>query len=149
MSMIDLMNYHADHRVRGGRAAEDRRFDEDRMILTFTVENEDGEEYDAEIPARFEVCWTCDGKGRHVNPSIDSNGLTAEDFAEDPDFAEEYMSGAYDVTCYGCGGRRVVPVPDEGRCDEAQKRNLKLAEDAAADRAAMEAEMAAERRMGC
>ena len=51
------------------------------------------------------ICVACDGEGTCVNPDIDANGLTAEDFDEDPDFAEAYFDGAYDVTCAACGGR--------------------------------------------
>jgi hypothetical protein len=54
------------------------------------------------------VCPVCKGEGTTVNPNIDAHGLTAEDFREDPDFAEEYMSGAYDIVCNGCVGMRVV-----------------------------------------
>ena len=52
------------------------------------------------------------GLGRHVKPSIDDSGLTAEDF-DDPGFEEDYMSGAYDVQCGTCKGKRVVPIADE------------------------------------
>lgn len=50
------------------------------------------------------ICFTCRGDGHVVNPSIDGCGLSAEDFHEDPDFAEDYMSGAYDIVCRTCGG---------------------------------------------
>lgn len=69
------------------------------------------------LPTKKEVCPACRGNGSHVNPSIDAHGLTREDFDADPDFAENYMAGGYDVTCYVCGGLRVVDVVDEGRCD--------------------------------
>jgi hypothetical protein len=85
------------------------------------------DEAETEVPARYEVCDTCHGKGTHVNPSIDSHGLTAEDFAEDPDFREAYFEGRYDVLCAECGGRRVVPVVDETRATPEQER---LAEEA-------------------
>lgn len=52
------------------------------------------------------VCPTCDGKGSHVNPSIDSNGLSPGDMDEDQ--WESYWHGAYDVTCTDCLGRNVV-----------------------------------------
>jgi len=58
------------------------------------------------------VCPDCQGRGKYVNPSIDSHGLTAEDFAEDRDFEEEYMSGRYNITCRSCGGHRVILEPD-------------------------------------
>jgi hypothetical protein len=72
------------------------------------------------IPVRYEVCGTCEGKGKHVNPNIDRNGLTAEDFDEDPDFRENYFSGMYDVPCNECHGNRVSLVVDEARATEAQ-----------------------------
>jgi len=61
-----------------------------------------------EFPLEWEVCPTCNGNGSHVNASIDSNGVPAEMFADDPDFAEDYFSGGYDVTCNECKGRRVT-----------------------------------------
>jgi len=79
-----------------------------------TVEDDDGIEH--VLPSVFEVCDVCDGKGTHVNPNIDRNGLTAEDFAEDPDFKRDYMGGVYDQLCNRCGGRRVVAVVDRRRC---------------------------------
>ena len=108
--------------------------DHGRMAL---LDGNTGEVY----PAKYEVCPVCDGKGKHVNPDIDRNGLTAEDFAEDPDFAESYRSGVYDVACNGCGGRRVVLVPKH----EDGKQALA---DAWQEDAQYRAEVAAERRMG-
>lgn len=97
------------------------RLDRSRMRATVLIygEDEDGElEEEVEVPIVYEVCPTCDGKGTHVNPSIDSHGISAEEFYEDPDFAEEYFSGSYDVACYECGGRNVVPEIDEENCDK-------------------------------
>jgi hypothetical protein len=54
------------------------------------------------------LCPVCNGEGTTVNPSVDCNGLSAEDFREDPDFAENYFNGAYDIVCQGCDGRRVI-----------------------------------------
>jgi DnaJ-class molecular chaperone len=54
------------------------------------------------------VCPVCNGEGKTVNPNIDCNGLTAEDFAEDPDFAFDYKHGMYDIQCQACHGKRVV-----------------------------------------
>ncbi len=64
-------------------------------------------------PAAFIVCPVCDGRGRHVNPNIDRDGLTADDFAADPDFKAAYLAGVYDVTCAGCRGLRVVLQPTD------------------------------------
>lgn len=137
-------NYSGDHRV---RAAEKwyKSFDEQRMILVVTLFLDDGDEEDVEFPVRFDVCPTCEGKGSHVNPSIDCNGLTAEDFHEDPDFAEEYFQGSYDVTCYGCGGRRVVPVIDEERANPELLSRLREQREADAE---YRSQRANEERMG-
>jgi hypothetical protein len=106
----------------------------DRMVLI----DPDDEEH----PAEFTVCWVCEGHGKYVNPSIDSDGISPEQFAEDPEFARSYFAGAYDIQCRSCGGRRVELTPIE---DEAKKS---LAEDCQFE-ADWEAEREAERRMGC
>jgi hypothetical protein len=122
--------------------------DEQRMTITFDFEGEDAEGNFTEtmtVPAKFEVCETCNGKGSRVNPAIDGHGLTAEDFEDDPDFREDYMRGAYDVRCDECDGRRVVFSVDEVRCTAEQ---LQAAEDCQEAFCRNRAEEAYERRMG-
>jgi hypothetical protein len=97
------------------------------------------------IPARWRVCDTCNGRGKHANPDIDAHGLTSEDFDEDPDFADDYFRGAYDVPCYGCGGRTTVLVPDGDSMTQAQRDELRRR---LQEEAAHYAEVLAERRMG-
>lgn len=63
-----------------------------------------------EVKGKWAVCGTCEGSGKHVNPSIDRRGISREEFLEDPEFEEEYFGGMYDVVCYECGGRNVVPA---------------------------------------
>ena len=65
---------------------------------------------EVELPTIMEVCGTCSGKGTTVNPAVDGDGISAAEFADDPDFAEAYFRGDYDVSCRTCSGRRVVPV---------------------------------------
>lgn len=98
-----------------------------------------------ELPTTMEVCHTCEGKGTTVNPAIDGHGISSEEFAEDPDFAEAYFRGDYDVQCRTCGGRNVVPEVDWSRMSAEHRRayKIQLSEEAADDRMA---EM--ERRMG-
>lgn len=84
--------------------------DSKRMVGYF--EDGDGERHAVRL--HFEVCGTCNGRGSYVNPSIDSHGLSREDFDDDPDFAEDYFRGVYDVACNECGGARVVPAIDRG-----------------------------------
>lgn len=74
----------------------------------------DNEEWDvATFPAKWGLCPECEGRGTVVAPGIDDQGLTHEDLASDPDFAEDYFRGRYDVTCPECRGRTTVLVVDE------------------------------------
>jgi len=92
-------------------------------ILKVEIEDpETGDEIEVQIPARYEVCDRCEGRGKHVNPSVDGNGLSQEDFDEDPDFRENYFSGVYDVPCEDCKGQRVILVPDEANADPETKK---------------------------
>ena len=102
-----------------------------------------------EIPAKYEVCSRCGGEGKHVNPAIDGNGLSREDFDADPDFEEGYLSGRYDVRCEECGGERVTLVPDEATCKaQGFMTELRQYYQNQRDLGAIDAEMEAERRMG-
>jgi hypothetical protein len=76
------------------------------------------------------LCPVCNGEGTTVNPNIDANGLTAEDFNEDPDFREDYMSGVYDITCAACNGMRVVKMERLRELEQhAEDRRLAARED--------------------
>lgn len=115
------------------------------------------------LRACYEVCPTCDGRGSHVNPDIDAGGICGDDdFWEDdrdddwdyydddgeclgaPSQTSRYMRGDYDVSCYECGGKRVVPVPSE----DNDADDLKLWHKRRRDDYAYAAERAAERMMG-
>jgi RecJ-like exonuclease len=76
------------------------------------------------LPGKWEICPSCDGNGKHVNPAVDGHGISPEEFAEDPDFAEAYFGGVYDVRCDECGGDGKVRVVDVARCSFAAKRLL-------------------------
>lgn len=104
---IENLNYYNDPRVTAKHRKES----------DFTVFTDDGEEI--QLPTKWKVCGLCRGEGKHVNPSIDSCGLTSEDFYEDPDFADDYYSGTYDVQCNQCHGRTTVLAVDEDACDKA------------------------------
>lgn len=107
-----------------------RRIDERRMVAFLRVCDEEGNEIEVEIPVEFEVCGTCEGKGRHVNPSIDANGITEDEWGQwSYDEQETYLSGGYDVECYECDGKRVVPVPVESRMTDEQKEAFEFATD--------------------
>lgn len=111
---IQDLSYHSDSRVTA-QSKWYSHIDEKRMVVTMTdvlrdILDDEGIDYEGtEVAFIWDVCPTCAGSGSHVNPSIDSHGLTAEDFHDDPDFAGDYIRGHYDVQCYNCHGRRVVP----------------------------------------
>ncbi len=94
------------------------------MKIDYVVENDDGEEIEYSVPAKYEVCGTCQGKGTHVNPAIDGHGISSEEWDNEwsEDEQEAYMKGCYDVTCHECKGTRVVLVVDE---EKANAEDLK------------------------
>lgn len=107
-----------------------QRVNQRDMTAVVVLETEDGEEYEEVVPIIFDVCPTCEGKGRHVNPSIDEEGISEEQFADDPEFREEYFRGTYDVPCYECHGQRVVPVIDTEHADPNVVKAIHEREDA-------------------
>ena len=73
------------------------------------------------IPSTVKVCLTCEGRGSHVNPDIDSHGITASEMSElGEDFQESYFSGVYDVDCAQCKGNKVIAVVDHNACNPEQ-----------------------------
>ena len=103
--------------------------------LTIVEEDEVGElETQLLVNIEWEVCESCGGRGVYVNPNIDAHGLSREDFDEDPDFADDYRSGVYDVRCGECRGERVVPiararsVEDHLRLERWERRQAAIAQ---------------------
>lgn len=94
------------------------------------------------LPTTWVVCDVCNGDGKHVNPSIDCNGISPEVFLEDPDFAEDYSSGLYDQPCNKCRGRTTIQAVDWDALSAEQRTayEAQLAEEAD-DRACYLAEM--------
>jgi hypothetical protein len=142
---LENLNYANDRRVRA-RERWYESFDENRMVVHILLWDDDDCEYSAELPVKFEVCGTCEGRGSHVNPSIDCGGLTAEDFDEDPGFYEDYMGGRYDQPCNECNGKRVAPVIVRWLAD---KETLAKLDRQRIEAEADHAERMAELRYGC
>jgi RecJ-like exonuclease len=119
-------------------------------VIEVAIENDIGVERTLRLPAVFEVCGRCDGEGKHVNPAIDEHGITQEEFDEDPGFEEEYFGGTYDVTCYDCHGKCVVPVLDElsFKGTKAKERLFNRVQEKFDADAAYELERRHEERMG-
>lgn len=146
---LEDYNYHMDHRTRAAYGDKPwSRYDAQRFVLSFSMSNEDGDEEEVELPAKFEVCSTCRGRGRYVSPGVDAGGITPADFSDDPDFRSDYASGVYDVPCAHCDGKRVVPVVDEGSLTAEQKKVHERVERNAQEDAEFERMCAQERAMG-
>ena len=133
-----MSNYYNDSRAQAGeRETVFTDIDEKKMTATMRLDYEEP----AEVNFQWSVCPTCQGSGSHVNPSIDCDGIIESEFADDPEFREEYFSGTYDVTCYECQGKRVVP-------QLVDQKDIELYEKFCKEEAQYQAEVAAERRMG-
>jgi len=145
---IEDYNYYMDQRniAASTRKPEEAQF-KGRHVHIFQI-GEDDEGIPVEIfcPTKVALCPVCGGEGRHVNPSVDCCGLTREDFDEDPDFADEYFSGMYDVSCYNCHGEKVVREPD---MEQLSDKKRKLVEDWLDEEAEYAHMCAMERAMGC
>lgn len=118
------------------------------MQMTVIMTDDDDNETEVSFPIRFEVCNTCEGRGRHVDPNIDSNGITSDEWNEwDDDEREGYMSGRYDITCLECHGDKVTPEIDNSKMDDKQKELYKKYLDKLNDDIAYAHECMMERRM--
>lgn len=130
-AILEAVNYASDSRTQGPAQ---------RPVL-YTVDAQ-GCDVEIPLPCKWAVCPVCEGEGSHVNPSIDAGGLTAEDFQDDPDFADGYLRGDYDETCNRCEGRRVVQTVDwQKLTPEQTKAYRRQLNEEAAHRAACLAEI--------
>lgn len=115
--------------------------------IRFTTFTDDGDEVEHALPAEYELCPRCRGRGSHVHPDIDGNGITSSEWDEwSDDEREGYFSGRYDVACHECGGLRVVLVIDEDACPKAL---LDAYHEQADDAAYIDHIAEQERQMGC
>lgn len=115
------------------------------MKIKLEVMNANGLERTLTLPAKYEICGFCHGKGTHVNPNVDGHGISPDEFAEDPDFEEAYFSGVYDVRCHAdCDNGKMLVVD----FDKLPKRLADRIMKEQNDRAAYESECRHERKMG-
>lgn len=75
-----------------------------------------------ELPAKWAICPECSGAGTELRGGLKGAVFSAEDLAEDPEFFDDYFSGAYDVACSKCHGRTSVLEVDVASCTFAQMR---------------------------
>ena len=120
--MLQIDNYHTDYRVIAANTTKwYRELNESNMKALFIDPDTNEEIW---VNFEWDICQTCGGRGVHVNPSIDCNGITMEEFAEDPYFYEEYRNRSFDVVCYECKGKRVVPVCDDERVNKWRQEEV-------------------------
>jgi len=149
---LETYNYYNDSRVQAGLKGKwYKSFDQKSMTVTIELDlyDEEGDySEDVTFPVHFVVCDGCQGHGKMVNPSIDCGGLSHEELYDDPDFAEAYFGGAYDINCSTCNGNKVVPEITTSGLTEEQEKNLRLFREQQDEKEACFAEMMAELRMG-
>ena len=124
---IDRSNYENDPRVRAASTMkpwillrEDRYsgvFRLNDLVLECLIQDEVPVREDGEYTLNITrvICSLCRGYGKVVNPSIDCNGLTQEEFDQEPGFEENYNAGMYDITCPQCKGKsiEITPIPPQ------------------------------------
>lgn len=115
-------------------------------FLRYVFQMNDGEEdREVNLPAHWAICDRCNGEGKS---SAHLGAFTGEQMREDPEFAEDYMSGVYDKPCHVCSGTGKVQIVDRDRCkSEEQLAALKHMDDKAEWEAESRAERRAEARM--
>lgn len=116
------------------------------MKISIKYTTKSGRTLTRKLPAKFAVCQECHGKGSHLVKGMRGAVYTWEDFAEDPEFQEDYFGGAYDVPCETCHGQRVVPEPEREALTRSEARFLDMVERVQFEREMEEAAMEAERR---
>lgn len=89
-----------------------------RDEISFTITNDDGDEIEVALPAKYEVCPCCGGRGRS---SAYLGAITQDEWYNEWSYDEQeaYLAGEYDRTCPKCDGLRVVAAPDESRANPA------------------------------
>lgn len=87
-------------------------------MLTVSIMNDDGEEYEVSFPSKMEVCDECGGHGTVLIEGLRGHAFSQEEFEEcfddDEDRAAYFeRGGKYDQVCPHCKGKNVVEVVDE------------------------------------
>jgi hypothetical protein len=134
--------YRTDHRVLAQEhGSAFKGVDLKKMELTLEL----GDPVESVIfPVKYEVCACCEGQGTTTNPSMDANGLNIDELEDDQ--LDAYFSGAYDIPCPHCEGKRVEPVINR---EAAGADKLELYDEYSQDEYEAQQTYIAEARMGC
>lgn len=83
------------------------------MTIDWTHETEDGETVTDKLPAKWEICDTCNGNGKHSHAI---GAITSSEWSGwDMDEQEDYFAGRYDSTCEECKGSGKVKTIDDSQ----------------------------------
>lgn len=77
------------------------------LVSFLCFSDEDGEEHEIKLPAKWALCPHCEGCGTDRGASVecDGGGFTSSEWAEqDEDFRTDYLAGRYDRPCDYCRG---------------------------------------------
>lgn len=116
--------------------------------LPITMIDEEGVETIVALPARYEICPHCSGKG---STSAHLGAYSSDEMDEEgPEFLEDYLAGAYDRPCDDCLGSpgRVLVVDESRVITDEQKKALRYMIDLQGEMDELRAIEAAERRAG-
>jgi RecJ-like exonuclease len=69
--------------------------------------------FEISLPVKMVECSLCYGKGSVLREGLRGECFTSSDIAEDPEFFEDMMDGAFDQTCPDCKGCGKVQAVDE------------------------------------
>ena len=87
-------------------------------IIEWEREDDNGDFEIVNVPAKYVVCWDCEGEGSTLNENL-RGAFTHEEFHhcfDSEESVEEYRKGGkgiYGVTCKTCNGRTTILVPDD------------------------------------
>ena len=114
-------------------------------------ETEEEEEITINLPACWEVCSCCNGRGKTYLGfhAYEQPAFTQEDMDyEGDDFRQDYMTGRYDKTCPECKGRTTILEIEWDKLDKSDPQISAYLE-YIEEEDYSDAEREAERRFGC
>lgn len=114
------------------------------QLKTRTIEDDNGNETEIQVPCKWIICGYCQGNGKH---SRDLGAITSSEWADewDEESRENYLSGAYDKSCEECHGSGKVLEEDYSTLSKIDRELLEAQDQSEAD---YQRTCAAERRMG-
>ncbi len=112
--------------------------------LKFLWTDDEGCEIEEQLAAKWEICDTCEGEGKHCQHL---GAITQSEFSQwDQEEINSYFSGGYDKQCDDCKGLGKVLAYD---WDAIDPEIVKKIEEQQEEDRRYQRERESERRMGC